>query len=137
MEQIKHTKKVKKDGGSMRSDSHWLFGLWSSGLKSFNYWEWEVFAALWIQPHAVSSFSKGPETWAFALVTRPNSQLGMGRPAWCNYRPNLKIQCIVPLTLYPHLGYKPTLRGSASAVCWKVIIKADYTVFLPMWAKKS
>ena len=47
-----------------------LLDLWSTGQLSFHRLEREVDAALWNQPHAVSSNSRSHATQAFARMSR-------------------------------------------------------------------
>ncbi|KAI5384765.1 hypothetical protein KIW84_071671 [Lathyrus oleraceus] len=58
--------------------------------------------------------SKTHKTGAFAQVSWVNSQLGAGRPAWCNHQTNLLSLSHVPSPYCPHMGHKPALLSSAN-----------------------
>ncbi|KAK2438381.1 hypothetical protein QL285_023163 [Trifolium repens] len=73
--------------------------------------------------------SKTHKTHAFAQVPWLNSQLGVGRPAWCTHQSNLLSQSHVPSPWCPHLGHKLTLLNSANFLACQTIINTHFVSY--------
>ncbi|CAL5214312.1 unnamed protein product [Lathyrus oleraceus] len=66
--------------------------------------------------------SKTDNTRAFAQVPWVNSQLGAGRPAWCNHQTNLLSLSHVPSLWCPQMGHKLALLISANKLACQTFI---------------